>query len=120
MCPILPAHKPWLVVQGLSDDFYIDHNHPFGAVAASSNAGMIGNAIVNTWQAEVVKPVLKYEDDLKIFQYPVEGGCFHQDGFEYAYDRDEALSHISSLQVPWHKDKGDLIFAYITNFIGFW
>lgn len=120
MCPILPAHKPWLVVQGLSDDFYIDHNHPFGAVAASSNAGMIGNAIVNTWQAEVVKPVLKYEDDLKIFQYPVEGGCFHQDGFEYAYDHDEALSHISSLQVPWHKDKGDLIFAYITNFIGFW
>ena len=118
-CPVLPAHKPWLVVQGLSNDFYIDHAHPFGAAAASSNAGMIGNAIVDIWQAEGVKPILKYEDDLKIFRYPVTAGNFHQDGFQYHYDREEALSRISSLHVPWHKDKGDLAFSYITNFIGF-
>ena len=66
-CPILLAHKPWLVVQGLSNDFYIDHTHPFGMTAVSSNAGMIGNAIVDIWQAEGMKPILKYEDDLKIF-----------------------------------------------------
>ena len=118
-CPVLPAHKPWLVVQGLSNDFYYDHAHPFGAAAASSNAGMIGNAIVDIWQAEGVKPILKYEDDLKIFRYPVTAGNFHQDGFQYHYDREEALSRISSLHVPWHKDKGDLAFSYITNFIGF-
>jgi hypothetical protein len=87
--------------------------------AASSNAGMIGNAIVDIWQAEGVMPILKYEDDLKIFRYPVEAGFFQQDGFQYEYDRDEALSRISSLRVPWHKDKGDLVFSYITNFIGF-
>jgi hypothetical protein len=80
---------------------------------------MIGNAIVDIWQAEGVKPILKYEDDLKIFRYPVAVGQFHQDGFKYNYDRDEALSRISSLQVPWHKDKGDLAFLYVTNFIGF-
>ena len=80
---------------------------------------MIGNAIVDIWQAEGVKPVLKYEDDLKVFRYPVESGTFQQDGFNYDYDRDEALSRISSLNVPWHKDKGDLFFSYITNFIGF-
>jgi hypothetical protein len=118
-CPVLPAHKPWLVVQGFSDDFYIDHTHPFGAAAASSNAGMIGNAVVDIWQAEGVRPVLKYEDDLKIFRYPVASGAFHQDGFEYDYDRDEALSRISPLCVPWHKDKGDPAFLFITNFIGF-
>ena len=118
-CPVLPAHKPWLVLQGLSDDFYIDHTHPFGAAAASSNAGMIGNAIVDIWQAEGVKPILKYEDDLKIFRYPVEAGAFQQDGYQYEYDRDEALSRISSLRVPWHKDKGDIAFTYVTNFIGF-
>jgi hypothetical protein len=118
-CPVLPAHKPWLVVQGLSNDFYIDHSHPFGAAAASSNAGMIGNAIVDIWQAEGVKPILKYEDDLKIFRYPVVAGAFEQDGFKYEYDRDEALSRISPLRVPWHKDKGDLVFSYVTNFIGF-
>ena len=118
-CPVLPAHKPWLVVQGLSNDFYIDHTHPFGAAAASSNAGMIANAVVDIWQAEGMKPILKYEDDLKIFRYPVTSGIFHHDGFRYDYDCDEALSRISRLQVPWHKDKGDLSFSYITNFIGF-
>jgi hypothetical protein len=80
---------------------------------------MIGNAIVDIWQAEGVKPILKYEDDLKIFRFPVAAGLFHQDGFQYDYDRDEALSRISSLHVPWHKDKGDLAFLSVTNFIGF-
>ena len=118
-CPVLPAHKPWLVVQGLSKNFYIDYTHPFGVAAASSNADMIGNAIVNIWQAEGVKTVLKYEDDLKVFRYPVEDGFFHQDGFHYDYDRDEALHRISSLHVPWHKDKGDPAFLFVTKFIGF-
>jgi hypothetical protein len=118
-CAVLPAHKPWLVVQGLSNDFYIDHTHPFGAAAASSNAGMIANAIVDIWQAEGVRPVLKYEDDLKIFRYPTVEGIFQHDGFRYDYDRDEALSRISSLCVPWHKEKGDPEFLCITNFIGF-
>ena len=80
---------------------------------------MIGNAVVDIWQAEGVQPVLKYEDDLKIFRYPVDAGPFQQDGFYYDYDRDEALSRISPLKVPWHRDKGDLSFSYITNFIGF-
>jgi hypothetical protein len=103
----------------LPNDFYIDHTHPFGAAAASSNAGMIANAIVDIWQAEGVKPILKYEDDLKIFRFPVMAGKFHNDGFLYDYDRAEALSRISSLFVPWHKEKGDITFSYITNFIGF-
>ena len=80
---------------------------------------MIANAVVDIWQAEGVKPILKYEDDLKIFRYPVKAGLFQNDGFLYDYDRDEALSRISSLCVPWHKDKGDPAFTYITNFIGF-
>jgi hypothetical protein len=118
-CPVIPAHKPWLIVQGFHDEFYVDHCHPFGAAAASSNAGMIGNAIVDIWQAEDVKPVLKYEDDLKVFRSPVESGPFHQDGFQYSYNREEALSRIAPLQVPWHKEKGDPFFTFVTDFIGF-
>ena len=76
---------------------------------------MIGNVIIDIWQAEGVKPILKYEDDLKIFRYPVTAGAFEQDGFFYDYDCDEALSCISSLHVPWYKDKGDASFSYITN-----
>jgi len=116
---VIPAHKPWLIVQGFHDEFYVDHCHPFGAAAASSNAGMIGNAIVDIWQAEDVKPVLKYEDDLKVFRSPVESGPFQQDGFQYSYDREEALSRIAPLQVPWHKEKGDPFFTFVTDFIGF-
>ncbi|KIJ97633.1 hypothetical protein K443DRAFT_105324, partial [Laccaria amethystina LaAM-08-1] len=44
-CPVLPSHKPWLVVQGRPNEFLIDHVHPFGAACASSNAGMIANAV---------------------------------------------------------------------------
>ena len=84
------------------DNFYIDHDHPFGSAAASSNAGMIGNAIVNIWQAEEVKPVLKYEDDLKVFRSPTTSGPYHQDSFNYEYDRAAALLRIAPLQVPWH------------------
>ena len=54
---------------------------------------MIANAVVDIWQAEGVKPILKYEDDLKLFRYPVDAGIFQQDGFKYDYDRDEALCH---------------------------
>lgn len=93
--------------------------HLFGAAAASSNTGMIGNAMVDIWKAEGVTPILRYEDDLKVFRYPVRARSFHQDGFKYDYDCDEALSCISPLHVPWHKDKGDSTFLFITNFIGF-
>ena len=118
-CAVLPVHKPWLIVQGSPGNFYIDHTHPFRAAAASSNAGMIGNAIVDIWQAEGMRPILKYEDDLKFFRYPVTSRKFLHEGFEYDYDHDEALTCISSLCVPWHKDKGDPAFVSITNFIGF-
>src|SRR5271156_1610816 len=83
-CPVIPAHKPWLVVQGTPGQFYVDHVHPFGSVAASSNAGMIGNAIVDIWQAEGIRPTLKYEDDLKIFRCPTSTSTDDS----YVYDRE--------------------------------
>jgi hypothetical protein len=122
-CPVTPAHKPWLVVQGLPGQFYVDHVHPFGSAAASSNAGMIGNAIVDIWQALGVKPTLKYEDDLKIFRQPLRAPTTADSGNnipEYEYDREQALQRIAPLQVPWHKEKGDQEFHYQTTFIGYY
>ena len=118
MCPVLPDHKPWLVVQGRAGEFFIDHAHPFGASCASSNAGMIGNAIVDIWISEGVAPLLKYEDDLNCFRFPVHDGPFLDNGLRYAYDRASMLSRISSLNVPWHPDKGDLVFSSTTTFLG--
>jgi len=100
------------------DQFYIDHDHPFGASCASSNAGIIANAIVNIWIAEGVKPILKCEDDLNIFHYPLPDGPFIDGIHHFQYDHSKALHHISSLNIPWHPDKGDPFFSSKTTFIG--
>ena len=120
-CPVLPDHKPWLVVQGRRGEFYVDHDHPFGASCASSNAGMIANALVDIWMAEGIKPILKYEDDINVFRFPAPDGTFADGIHRYHYDRSEALQRISSLDIPWHPDKGDPFFCSKTTFIGiFW
>ncbi|KAF7776566.1 hypothetical protein Agabi119p4_4959 [Agaricus bisporus var. burnettii] len=120
-CPVIPHHKPWLVVQpGHPGVFYIDHAHPFGASSASSNAGMIANCAVSIWNAEGVRPLLKYEDDLAVLRIPTMLGSFinESSSFRYDYDRHEALSRIASLQVPWHPEKGSLSFSGVMVFIG--
>ena len=82
---------------------------------------MIGNAIVDIWQAQGVKPTLKYEDDLKIFRCPSTSPTnLDNTTTEYEYNREEALRRIASLQVPWHKEKGDTEFHYQTTFIGYY
>jgi hypothetical protein len=118
-CPVIPDHKPWLVVQGTKDDFYIDHTHPFGASSASSNAGMIGNAIIDIWVSEGIGPIAKYEDDVSVYRTPVPEGPFVDGGFCYAYDKEDAASRISSLGIPWHKEKGDPCFLSAHVYIGF-
>lgn len=82
--------------------------------SASSNVGMVGNAAVDIWVKEDAAPICKYEDDLDIFRFPVEDGPFESNGYHYMYDRDECLSRI-----PWHPDKGDSDFVFISDFIGF-
>jgi len=115
-----PNHKPWLVVKGTGDDdFYIDHCHPFGASSASSNAGMIGNAIIDIWLSEGVGPVVKYEDDCNIYRIPVSNGPFKNGTHQYAYDKHEAGCRISSLRVPWHEEEGDPDFLFTQVYIGF-
>ena len=84
---------------------------------------MIGNAIVDIWQALGVKPTLKYEDDLKIFRQPSTVSTTTDPDInipEYDYNREEALRRIAPLSVPWHKEKGDSEFHFQTTFIGYY
>ena len=118
-CPVLPDHKPWLVVQGRPGEFYIEHCHPFGLASSSSNSGMIGNAVVDIWAKEGVAPVCKYEDDLKVFRFPIDNAPFCDGDYSYFYDHDECIRRIIDLRVPWHPDKGDLQFLFVTDYIGF-
>ena len=80
---------------------------------------MIANAVVDIWRAEGVSPVLKYEDNLKVFRIPSQAGSFPDGNFFYNYDREEMLRRIHPLGVPWHDEKGDDHFLFITTFIGF-
>lgn len=117
-CPVIPAHKPWLVVQGEPGDFFIDHANPFGLASASSNAGQPGNGTVDILRAVKVHPVPKYEDDLSPFRRPTPDGRFFDAGYRYDYDKAEILRRIAPLLVPWHKEKGS-DFAFTTTFISF-
>lgn len=121
-CPILPDHKPWLVVS-FRGKFYIDHVHPFGACPASSNAGMICNAAIDIWQAELCfgNRLFKYEDDIQNFRFPNHDPAGHfQDGeFSYIHDRDSAMALISDLHIPWHPEKTGTHFMPVSTFIGF-
>ncbi|KAF7306192.1 hypothetical protein MIND_00409500 [Mycena indigotica] len=94
-CPILPAHKRWFVLQGPLG-FYIDHCCPFGCASSSSNAGLIGSAIIDIWEALGFAPANRYEDDI------MSGPPSH---FWYSASRPEALLAIQPLRIPWHPTK---------------
>ncbi|KAF8823347.1 hypothetical protein HHX47_DHR10000429 [Lentinula edodes] len=111
-CPLLPEHKPYLVVQDHLGRFFVDLVFCFGAAPASSNSGMISNAVVDILLIKLIDALLKYEDDLKAFRIPNSQGS-------YDYDRASMLEAIESLGVPWHPDKGDENFVTVTRFIGF-
>ena len=46
---------------------------------------------IDIWMAEGIKSILKYEDDINVFRYPVENGSFKDGLFTYDYDHSKAL-----------------------------
>ena len=104
---------------GVSDQFWIDHIHPFRACPASGNAGQLGNAVVDIWDAEDTDANFKYEDDISQLQLAVQNGSFFYKGLSYCHDCDSSLDLIASLNVPWHPTKTGDRFVDIFTFIGF-
>lgn len=117
--PVIPSHKPWLVIQGRKGEFFIDHCVPFGCASASSNAGMIANAGVDICHAERLRPSAKYEDDIKWFRTPSSQGPYGDGDYTYEYSGREVRERLESLGFPIHEEKGDEVFRSVTNFIGF-
>ena len=82
---------------------------------------MIANAAVDIWEAEGVLPIMKYEDDLCIFRFPVLQGPFLGtpiSSHRFAYDQTSALETIKPLNIPWHPEKGQ-DFGPTFKYIGF-
>ncbi|KAJ3991452.1 hypothetical protein F5050DRAFT_1868572 [Lentinula boryana] len=57
-----------MVFADINGQFYINHCNCFGASSANSNAGMIGNAIVDIWRTRNIKSAFRYEDDFSIWR----------------------------------------------------
>ena len=117
-CPVLPDHKPWLVVC-IDDRCWINHDNPFGTWSASSNSGQSSNAIVDIWDAKDTDATFKYEDDMSQFQFPSVYGPFINGLYHYCHDRDSSIALIASLNVPWHPTKTGDCFVPVFIFIGF-
>ncbi|KAF7348151.1 hypothetical protein MSAN_01768000 [Mycena sanguinolenta] len=115
-CPVLPAHKPWLVCS-FDELFYLDHCHPFGAKPASSNAGQIVNAAVDIWQVATLHHAreLKYEDDCDVVRFP---SAPEGPPYTYKFDRNSILDPIRELRIPWHPTKTGDAFLDTTVFLG--
>ncbi|KAF7297499.1 hypothetical protein MIND_00983700 [Mycena indigotica] len=106
-CPILPAHKRWFVLRG-PKGFYIDHCCPFGCASSSSNAGLIGSAIIDIWVALGFAPANRYEDDILSVRQPAASRIIpsgRPSHFWYPATRSDALHAIHSLHIPWHPTK---------------
>ena len=117
-CPVLPDHKPWLVVC-VSDVCWVEHTNPFGTRSASSNSGQTGSAVVDIWDAEDTDVTFKYEDDISQLLFPSETGPFIDGLYHYRHDRDSSMALIAPLNVPWHPTKTGDCFIPIFIFIGF-
>lgn len=117
--PVLPDHKPFLVVCDERGKFWVDMCDCFGLASASSCSGMISAAVRDVLFAKGIFPVAKIEDDLAVFRTPLNPGADPID-FKYAYDRESVLESIQQLGTPFHspKKKGDPFFIDIFIFIG--
>jgi len=81
---------------------------------------MIANAMVDIWLSLGYGPIPKYEDDLKPMCYPVlDGHILGANGYCYNYDLNDMKEAIANLNVPWHPEKGTLVFASRVVFIGY-
>jgi hypothetical protein len=115
--PAHPEHKRRLVVRGPDGSFFINHCMPFGAALASSNTGMVSNAITNLWEAKGFGPVLKYKDNFTVFRAPISGE--DPSMWTYAYDEADTLLALALLRVPWKPSK-QMDYAAEFASIGFW
>ncbi|KAJ7481397.1 hypothetical protein B0H11DRAFT_2232881 [Mycena galericulata] len=99
-----------------------EDKHWFVVHSANGNAGMIGSAIVEIWEAEGVKPAPGYEDDLAPFWFPsavTTDPTSNSRSFLFPYDRVEALHRIESTGTPWHPiTKKGQDFASTFEYIG--
>jgi hypothetical protein len=119
--PIKPDHKRFAIVR-FGDEYYIDHNVPFGAASAHGLQGEVADATVDIYYSLGIQPVIKWVDDFDIFRYPSLVGSFSSPEFpllRYDYDLHYIKNIIAPLNIPWHREKGQDFHSQFP-YLGFW
>ena len=115
----MPDHKRFLIVQ-FGNQFFIDHNIPFGLASASGLQGEVADATVDIWYSLGIEFIKKWVDDFVLFRFPHHSllNPSHDPQYTYPYDLALAKHLISPLGVPWHTSKGQ-DFAFDFSYVGF-
>ena len=71
--PIHPEHKPFIVIQRLPGEFFMDHVCPFGISSGPGVQGIVMDVLVDLLVAYFHDPNAKWVDDLTQFRMPVSG-----------------------------------------------
>jgi hypothetical protein len=106
--PIKPDHKRYIVLR-FHDEYYIDHDTPFGAGSAHGLQGEVGDATVDIFYSLRIHPVIKWVDDFNVFRFPSTTGSYISEEFpdlRYEYDLSLIKFLTEPLRIPWHRDKG--------------
>ena len=98
--PILPAHKPYIVIQGREGEFFIDHVCPFGISSGPGVQGEVMDAVVDILERHNIKPSEKWVDDLFNARFPTHE--IAPGVYVYAYDIEDIFRITKRLGVPWN------------------
>ncbi len=115
--PVMPAHKPYIVVQCHPGQFYIDHVVPFGITSGTGLQGAVMDAIVDILDARGWGPNKKWVDDLNSFRFPKGVGA-ERGTWVYAHTLEDIFRLAEELGIQWHLIKCT-DYGYIGVYLGF-
>ncbi len=115
--PVLPVHKPYIVVQCRPGEFYIDHVVPFGITSGTGVQGAVMDAIVDILDARGWGPNKKWVDDLNNFRFP-KGAGVKPGTWVYAHTLEDIFRLAAELGIQWHLIKCT-DYGYVGVYLGF-
>jgi hypothetical protein len=104
------------------NNFYINHNLPFGASSAAGLQGEVANATVDIWDHAKISPTWKWVDNFLVIRIPDPDSPFvtvsNGHIFRYCYDIQSAKDYVGPINILWHKDKGS-DFIDVQDYVGY-
>ncbi len=111
-----PEHKPFLVIQCRTGEFYIDHVVPFGIASGVGLQGRVMDALVDVMDTLEMGSNKKWVDDLWNMRYPLEEP---QPGlYVYGHDVGDIYAVSEVIRVPWSAPKSG-VHGYTGTYSGF-